>query len=336
MFYIKYLTMHKVHMHAGAIKQLLYGCVYIQEIIHSLKLVDYLPVHTHNPYNNLHIKKSSLKHLLLFYLQNQCLKLRCPLGKAPYKGECKTFLLPTSHLTLTVYYYLRVEWEDTYQSTKNSALNGTLIGEDVISHFLNESLRYNKKCTFCTLEFNMMPPNQIHGLGDFILKLEMRTSDVCPLETLQVNLLEPVDKRIAVKIRGDTAMTINLQVSLLPEEKVLAYETICQSMGTLLIELIHRPCIRSYVVLRDSITCPQVEITESVIQSITDYHVKTTLGLLFNSTAKVDEHDTAVMYMCVDEYFDLVYRTGMAVRLEDPKILTLTQVIVVISLFIVR
>ena len=34
---------------------LLYGCVYIQEIIHLLKLVDYLPVHTHNPYNNLHL-----------------------------------------------------------------------------------------------------------------------------------------------------------------------------------------------------------------------------------------------------------------------------------------
>ena len=28
MFYIKYLTMHKVHMHAGAIRKLLYGlCV---------------------------------------------------------------------------------------------------------------------------------------------------------------------------------------------------------------------------------------------------------------------------------------------------------------------
>ena len=36
MFYIKYLTMHKVHMHAGAIRQLLYGCAYVREIIHSL------------------------------------------------------------------------------------------------------------------------------------------------------------------------------------------------------------------------------------------------------------------------------------------------------------
>ena len=55
MFYANYLTMHNVHMHADAIKQLLYGCVYIREIIHSLKLVDYPPVHTHKPYNNLHL-----------------------------------------------------------------------------------------------------------------------------------------------------------------------------------------------------------------------------------------------------------------------------------------
>ena len=51
MFYIKYLTMYKVHMHAGAIRQLSYGCAYVQEVIHSQKLVDYLPVHTHKLYN---------------------------------------------------------------------------------------------------------------------------------------------------------------------------------------------------------------------------------------------------------------------------------------------
>ena len=42
--------MFKVHMHAGAIRKLLYGCAYVRE----LKLVDNLPVHTHKPYNNLH------------------------------------------------------------------------------------------------------------------------------------------------------------------------------------------------------------------------------------------------------------------------------------------
>ena len=54
MFYIKYLTMHKVHMHAGAMRQLLYGCAHVREIIHSLRLVDNPPVHAHKPYNNLH------------------------------------------------------------------------------------------------------------------------------------------------------------------------------------------------------------------------------------------------------------------------------------------
>ena len=45
-----------MHIHAGAIRQLLNGCANVREIIHSLKLLDYLPVHTHKPYNNLHIK----------------------------------------------------------------------------------------------------------------------------------------------------------------------------------------------------------------------------------------------------------------------------------------
>ena len=71
MFYIKYLIMYKVHMHAGAIRKLLYGCAYVLEIIHSLKLVDYLPVHTHKPYNNIHlfcIIKFKLKYCLYFLL----------------------------------------------------------------------------------------------------------------------------------------------------------------------------------------------------------------------------------------------------------------------------
>ena len=55
MFYIRYFRMHKVHMHAGVIRQLLYGCAQVREIIHSLKLVDCPPVQTHKPYNNLHM-----------------------------------------------------------------------------------------------------------------------------------------------------------------------------------------------------------------------------------------------------------------------------------------
>ena len=73
--------MHKVHMHAGAIRQLLYDCAFVPEdnplakarglssrtyahakarglssrTYKQTKLVDYPPVHTHNPYNNLHL-----------------------------------------------------------------------------------------------------------------------------------------------------------------------------------------------------------------------------------------------------------------------------------------
>ena len=55
MFYIKYLTMYKVHMHAGAIRKLLFGFVFVRMIIHSLKLVGYLLLHMHKPYVNLHM-----------------------------------------------------------------------------------------------------------------------------------------------------------------------------------------------------------------------------------------------------------------------------------------
>ena len=40
MHFIKYPTTHKVHMHAGVKRKLLYGCAYVLEIIHSLKLTN--------------------------------------------------------------------------------------------------------------------------------------------------------------------------------------------------------------------------------------------------------------------------------------------------------
>ena len=55
------LQMFRVHMHAGALRMLLNGCVYVWDIIHSLKLVDYLPLHTHRPYNNLNLNHTCNK-----------------------------------------------------------------------------------------------------------------------------------------------------------------------------------------------------------------------------------------------------------------------------------
>ena len=56
MFYIKYLTMFKVHRHthAGAIRKLLYGCAFVREIIHSLS--EWIISRTNTqPCNNLHL-----------------------------------------------------------------------------------------------------------------------------------------------------------------------------------------------------------------------------------------------------------------------------------------
>ena len=57
MFYIKYLSMYIVCIYAGAIKKILYGCVSVWEIILSLKIMGYLPIHTHKSYNNFHLSK---------------------------------------------------------------------------------------------------------------------------------------------------------------------------------------------------------------------------------------------------------------------------------------
>ena len=50
-FNVEYIAMHKVQIFAGAISKLLYESACVRAIIHSLKLVDYLPVRTHQPYN---------------------------------------------------------------------------------------------------------------------------------------------------------------------------------------------------------------------------------------------------------------------------------------------
>ena len=88
MFFIRYLTMHKVHMHAGAIRRVLYGCTYVREIIHSLKIVDYLPVHTHKPYNNLHLMFSVLsRQIRSFYMLSDNVSLIVAHFNVIY-GEC--------------------------------------------------------------------------------------------------------------------------------------------------------------------------------------------------------------------------------------------------------
>ena len=56
MFYIKYLTLHEVHMHAGAIRQLLYGCAYIRDI--PMFYIKYLTLH------EVHMHAGAIRQLL--------------------------------------------------------------------------------------------------------------------------------------------------------------------------------------------------------------------------------------------------------------------------------
>ena len=50
---VKYPAMSKVQIHTDAISKLLYGFVSVKVMIRSLKLVDYLPLQSQKPYNNL-------------------------------------------------------------------------------------------------------------------------------------------------------------------------------------------------------------------------------------------------------------------------------------------
>ena len=51
-FNTKYLVMCKVYTDVGGIEQLYHDCPHVRNIIHSLKLVDYLHVQADNPWYN--------------------------------------------------------------------------------------------------------------------------------------------------------------------------------------------------------------------------------------------------------------------------------------------
>ena len=86
MFYIKYLTMHKVHMHAGAIRQLLYDCIlYVFRIRLHIRMTfyKYLSVMTFGPFylkgchRTRKMRQSGwnicLCQSIIAYLKNKCM-----------------------------------------------------------------------------------------------------------------------------------------------------------------------------------------------------------------------------------------------------------------------
>ena len=67
--------------------QLLYGCEYVREIIHSLKRVDYPPVHTHKPYNNLHLYHSQMQRPVISRVKSGNFGQRVKFGHTFAKSE---------------------------------------------------------------------------------------------------------------------------------------------------------------------------------------------------------------------------------------------------------
>ena len=62
--------MHNVRMHDFAISKLLYGFASVLAIIHSVKLMAYLPVQSHKPYNNFCLTDEDFIIILVIGKQN--------------------------------------------------------------------------------------------------------------------------------------------------------------------------------------------------------------------------------------------------------------------------
>ena len=78
MFYIKYITMYNVHMHAGTMKKLLYMVVRMYERYNPFaKACGLSSVHTHLPYNNLHLMYTISIFMQLLYSEITCFYCIC-------------------------------------------------------------------------------------------------------------------------------------------------------------------------------------------------------------------------------------------------------------------
>ena len=231
------------------------------------------------------------------------------------KGECTTFMLPASTIKVAVNYYLRVQWEDTDVDDNSSLSDVIQLRNEVLSTFLKR-LKYRKhKCLMCLCNFNMMPPNGSIALADFVFVGEIQTTDSCPMDTLFDILSGIVGEQIIVKYTGASTLKVSLHVSLISDDDY--YSKVGLTPGFVDIESYAKFCAGGQFNLRYIIPCPQVEITKSVIKSITDKSVKETLESLFNETMTVGGGDGEAMFMCVEDYFKLMNAISSAGHLDS-------------------
>ena len=118
MFYIKWLTIHKVKMHTGAIGKLLHFVCVCTGDNNSLKLVGYLPVPTHKTYNNFNfLFIHSFTCYLIFGMYTRCAYCILSFNVRFYR-VCMLCIPQISHIvnfTLKIWYQFLTARENWYQ-----------------------------------------------------------------------------------------------------------------------------------------------------------------------------------------------------------------------------
>ena len=115
-----------VLMHAGPIRNSYYGCASVWEIIHSLKIINYLPIHTHKQYNNFtyqnhklnKIPYAPLSDIHMFYIKYRTMYKVCK-----HAGAVRKFLYDCTSVrdiihSLKFVDYLLIDTHKPYNSFK--------------------------------------------------------------------------------------------------------------------------------------------------------------------------------------------------------------------------
>ena len=253
--------------------------------------------------------------------QNQCWKLHCPFGSAPYNGRCEQFISKLNAVSVRADYNLEILSENTNLLDENSSVTCNELGVAVLSKLL-KSLGYRKyKCFFFNYKFLMKTENITNQCGDFLFISFVSTTVKCGMDVLRASLSAPVGKQITVRSKETGSVT--LLVTLLQE----GFDKMTDN-GTISIAEFATPHVSTIISLVSLMSCPKVEINRSKIQSFSNNTLKESLLLLFSNATQKNKHNiTEVMYVCVDEYFALTSETCATVRLNDLRVYSLTLII---------
>ena len=219
---------------------------------------------------------------------------------------------------MLAHYQLRVMWDEPNLDVEGMTVNGTELGMEVYTKFM-KTLSKNNKCSSCLHYFLMRPNTENDPFGVFLLLSTFATTATCPLEVLLASLRKPIDKQI--KVKSKEIGTINVLVTLIPDDKLSAYYlnrgAVQITYGTSIW------CAGIKFSLKNQITCPEVEVPLSQVLSIPNHTLKERLLSLFENKTQQDERNltdlniTEVLHICIDKYVALSHDSATGVRLVD-------------------